>query len=80
MSSPRNLDHHADCHASGAVPTAAFAVLHDHELTLCGHHLAIHKPALTDAGWDIIPAHTVTPGDGTGTETTGRHHALEGTE
>jgi hypothetical protein len=72
-----DLDRQADCHASGTVRTAAFAVKEHRELTLCGHCVGVQRRALEAEGWVIIPAHTPTPGTGIGTEATGQHFALE---
>lgn len=68
----------ADCHATGAVPTAAFAVNETRELTLCAHHVNTHRAQLEDAGYIIVPYGHLQPGQGVGTESTGSHFALEG--
>jgi hypothetical protein len=67
----------ADCHASGTVRTAAWAVNEGRELALCGHCTGRHKGALSTQGWVIVPADTFAPTGGVGTESTGRHFALE---
>lgn len=71
-------DRVADCHASGTVRTAAWAVNEQRELALCGHCTGRHRDALTDQGWVIVPADTFAPAKGVGTEATPAHYALEG--
>jgi len=73
-----DLDRSADCHASGAVPTAAFIVKDSRVVSVCGHHLARSLNRLVDEGWDIIPV-ARTASAGVGTESTGQHYSLEGT-
>jgi microcystin degradation protein MlrC len=73
-----NLDRQADCHASGTVRAVAWAVKGIHDLTLCGHHVGRMRRALEDQGWTIIPMVATKATAGTGTESTGAHHALGG--
>ena len=70
-----NLDRQADCHASGTVRAAAFAVKEHRELTLCGHCVNRHRDKL--ASWVIIPIGDTSTTTGVGTEATGQHFALE---
>ena len=70
-------DYVADCHASGTVRTAAFAINEMRELALCGHCVGRNRQALTDAGWIIVPFGQLATTPGVGTEATGQHYALE---
>ena len=72
------IDARADCHASGAVMLAAYAIRGDAEFSLCGHHLNRHRPRLIAEGWDIFGMDRTLAGSGTGTESTPAHFALEG--
>lgn len=74
-----NPDHRADCTASGAEPIAAWATRGTLEVVLCAHHLTKHRPRLERDGWSILAngPMTITTA-GVGTESTGRHFALEG--
>ena len=69
-------DRSADCHASGSVPTAAFAVNEHRELTLCAHHVGTYRGTLEAAGYVLIPWGKQTPGKGVGTEGTPNHYSL----
>ena len=60
-------DRSADCHASGSVPTAAFA---------CAHHVGTHRDTLEAEGYVLIPWGKQTPGKGVGTEGTPNHYSL----
>jgi hypothetical protein len=68
-------DRSADCHASGAVPTAAFFIREGQDMTFCAHHITTHRARLEAERWEMIPVdHTA--GRGTGTESTPAHFAL----
>jgi hypothetical protein len=71
-----NPDREADCHASGTVKAAAWAVLEHRDITLCGHCVGRHRARLQDQGWTIIPMTVTKPAAGVGTEATGQHYAL----
>ena len=72
-----NLDRYADCHASGTVRAAAFAVKEHRELTLCGHHVHVLREQIEAQGWTIIPTGvTKNEKPGVGTEATPAHFAL----
>ena len=73
-----NVDRQADCHASGTVRAAAWAVLEHRDLTLCGHCVGKHRARLEAQGWTIVPMTIHRKAEGVGTESTGRHYALEG--
>ena len=73
-----NADRQADCHASGMVKAAAWAVKGASDLTLCGHHVGKLRAALEAKGWTIVPMTVTKAGTGVGTEATGAHYALEG--
>ena len=73
-----NVDRQADCHASGTVRAAAWAVNEHRDITLCGHCVGRHRAALEAQGWTVIPMTTTKAGTGVGTEATGAHYALEG--
>ena len=73
-----NVDRQADCHASGMVKAAAWAVKGTHDLTLCGHHVGRIRATLEAEGWTIIPMVANKTSSGVGTESTGIHHALGG--
>lgn len=73
-----NVDRQADCHASGMVKAAAWAVKGNRDLTLCGHHVGRLRRSLEDQGWTIIAMTIPRQGTGVGTESTGAHYALEG--
>ena len=71
-------DRQADCHASGSVPIAAFAINEMREVALCGHHVNKGRKTLEEAGWLIVPFGTLDPGTGVGTEATKQHYAISG--
>lgn len=73
-----NVDRQADCHASGTVRAAAWAVNEHRDLTLCAHHVGKLRAALEAQGWTVIPMTTTKATAGVGTESTGIHHALGG--
>ena len=76
----RNVDPDvsADCHATGSVNIAAYALNEMREIALCAHHVGTHRAKLTDEGWTIVPMRAHHKGAGVGTESTGVHYALEG--
>ena len=71
-------DSTADCHASGTVRAAAWAVNEHRDITLCGHCVGVHRAHLAATGWTVIPMTATKTGAGVGTESTGVHYALEG--
>lgn len=73
-----NPDLSADCHATGSVGIAAYAINELREITLCAHHVNTHRARLEAHGFIIVPVGTFAPATGVGTESTGRHFALEG--
>lgn len=77
----------ADCHASGSVAYIATIVRDDLMLKMCGHclvkstrHGTTHLDALVAQGWTIWPLKRATQPFSwfdAGTESTGRHFALD---
>ena len=72
-----NVDRQADCHASGTVRAAAWAINEHRDLTLCAHHVGKLRTALEAQGWTIVPMTIHHKAEGVGTESTGQHFALE---
>jgi len=67
-----DLTRMADCHASGTVRPAFYAVKGMNDLRLCGHCTTQLAPELVRQGWTLDPI-THRPGVGVGTEATPAH-------